>query len=139
MVIQIERISAQSMGRSVRRCKVPQCTAPATWFLVDRDMPESHEASMGERACCTAHITATYLNLRGAHIVAQALPTVQALPAARIRVVRRGVDRRRTRPYISTSSGNGNVYANGNVHANGSVHANGTVKDPPRPALIGNS
>jgi hypothetical protein len=72
VVIQIERFPAQSIRRCARRCSVPQCMATANWFLVDRAMPIAHEASMGERACCTEHIAPTYASLRGAHVVAQA-------------------------------------------------------------------
>jgi hypothetical protein len=90
MRIYIERIPAQWARRSTRRCTAPQCTAVPEWVLVDGDMPESHDAAAGELACCTPHITATYLNLRGAHVIAQ-----------RPSVVRRGD--RRTRNHASTS------------------------------------
>jgi hypothetical protein len=71
MVIQIERIWTSSARRSALVCSAPQCNAQATWFLVDRDMPEFHETNLGERPCCTVHIAATYLSLRGAHLIAQ--------------------------------------------------------------------
>jgi hypothetical protein len=71
MVIQIERLSEWGPRGSTPRCSAPQCTTAASWFLVDRDMPESHEANIGERPCCTVHIAATYLSLRGAHLIAQ--------------------------------------------------------------------
>lgn len=74
MVIQIERISAQGNRRLSDRCVAPRCVAAPTWFLVDLDMPDINDANMGERPCCTAHIAATYLGLRGAHLIAQALP-----------------------------------------------------------------
>jgi hypothetical protein len=65
--IQIERLSA-----SRARCSAPQCNTAVKWSLIDRDMAESHDADSGEQPCCTAHIAATYLRLRGAHLVAKA-------------------------------------------------------------------
>jgi hypothetical protein len=88
MVIQIERISAQNIRRSASHCVEPLCATPATWFLVDRSMPESHPANMGERVCCVEHLTSTYMSLRGAHLVAQ------APPATRVSDIRLGGDRR---------------------------------------------
>jgi hypothetical protein len=98
MVIQIERISAQSIHRSIYQCAEPQCTVTATWALVDRAMPTANLLNLGERACCVEHIAVTYLSLRGAHLIAQALDgTIELRPEA-------GADRRRRRKRRSIAS-----------------------------------
>jgi hypothetical protein len=74
MLIVIERISAQRIRGAVLRCTFPRCIAGATWQLIDRDMAANSTANIGERICCAAHITATYLNLRGAHVMALRQP-----------------------------------------------------------------
>jgi hypothetical protein len=73
MVIQIERISAQSIHRAIYRCAEAQCGATATWTLVDLGMPNWDAPNMGQRQCCVDHISAAYLSLRGARLIAQAL------------------------------------------------------------------
>ncbi len=91
MLIQIKRISAQSIHRSIYRCTEPHCSAIATWSLVDLGLDDSDVANLGERPCCVDHIAAAYLSLRGAHLVAQALSADQPSED------RSGVDRRRRR------------------------------------------
>jgi hypothetical protein len=97
MFIQIERISSQSKRGCTHDCNVSSCSTAATWFLVDRDMPQSNEASLGERTCCAAHITSTYMSLRGAHVVAQ---SARAVAVGDVRASRRRSLNRRPVPGV---------------------------------------
>jgi hypothetical protein len=39
-------------------------------------MPATHDANLGRRPCCTTHIAATYVQLRGANVVARTVAPV---------------------------------------------------------------
>ncbi len=73
MMIVLERVSAQRIRGSELHCMVPECATGATWQLIDRDAPTSPHGDIG-RLCCAAHITITYLNLRGADLVSRRSP-----------------------------------------------------------------
>jgi hypothetical protein len=95
MIVQLERITSREGLARRRRCTVPRCLSIASWFLVDRDYSSAADGSPpGEMLCCTEHIAATYLSLRGADVIARAA-AAQA---------DRGPERRRTERHTSMES-----------------------------------